>query len=56
MAFSPEGSLPYEAKKQDRIRHKKERSYYDSTDKFGQLTLLTKEMKTVHILPLLFII
>lgn len=39
MAFSPDGSLPYEAKKQDRIRHKKERSYYDSTDKFGQLTL-----------------
>lgn len=39
MAFSPEGSLPYEAKKQDRIRHKKEKSYYDSTDKFGQLTL-----------------
>ena len=39
MAFSPEGSLPYEAKKQDRIRHKKERSYYDSTDKFGLLTL-----------------
>jgi hypothetical protein len=26
-------------KKQDRIRHKKERSYYDSTDKFGLLTL-----------------
>ena len=39
IAFSPEGSLPYEAKKQDRIRHKKEKSYYDSTDKFGQLTL-----------------
>ena len=39
MAFSPEGSLPYEAKKQDRIRHKKEKSYYDSTDKFGLLTL-----------------
>ena len=39
MAFSPEGSLPYEAKKQDRIRHKKEKSYYDSTDKFGHLTL-----------------
>lgn len=39
MAFSPEGSLPYVAKKQDRIRHKKEKSYYDSTDKFGLLTL-----------------
>ncbi len=39
MAFSPEGSLPYEAKKQDRIRHKKEKSYHDSTDKFGLLTL-----------------
>ena len=39
MAFSPEGSVPYEAKKQDRIRHRKEKSYYDSTDKFGSLTL-----------------
>lgn len=39
MAFSTDGSLPYEAKKQDRIRHRKEKSYYDSTDKFGLLTL-----------------
>jgi hypothetical protein len=39
MAFSPEGSLPYAAKNQDRIRHKKEKSYHDATDKFGLLTL-----------------
>ena len=39
MAFSTVGSLPNEAKKQDRIRHRKEKSYYDSTDKFGLLTL-----------------
>ena len=39
MAFSPEGSLPNEAKNQDRIRHRKEKSYYDSTDKFDQLSL-----------------
>jgi hypothetical protein len=39
MAFSAEGSLPYEAKKQDRIRHKKEKSYHDTIDKFGLLTL-----------------
>ena len=39
MAFSPEGSLPNEAKNQDRIRHTKEKSYYDSTDKFDKLSL-----------------
>jgi hypothetical protein len=39
IAFSSEGSLPNEAKKQERIRHRKEKSYYDSTDKFGLLTL-----------------
>lgn len=38
MAYAPEGSLPYAAKKLDRIRHKKENSN-DSKDQFDQLTL-----------------
>ena len=45
MAFSPEGSLPYEAKKLDRIRHRKE----ESRDSKEDLNLLALTFDWSHV-------